>query len=84
MDSRTLAVVAGLIASPAVALADGLPPPPPPPVAATYCCEQAPPVWSGFYIGSGGLVAAWTAARVRTFAKKKAPRWDETPLEYVR
>jgi opacity protein-like surface antigen len=58
MDSRTLAVVAGLIASPAVALADGLPPPPPPPVAATYCCEQAPPVWSGFYIGTN-IGGAW-------------------------
>jgi hypothetical protein len=57
MDSRALIVIAGLIAAPAAAIADGLPQPPPPPLAATYCCEQARPVWSGLYIGTniGGI-----------------------------
>jgi outer membrane immunogenic protein len=57
MYSRALAVVAGLIVAPAVAIADGLPQPPPPPVAVGYCCEQVRPVWSGLYIGTniGGI-----------------------------
>jgi len=59
MNSRALIVIAGLIAAPAVAIADGLPPPPPPPVAAAYCCEQAPPVWTGLYIGTN-IGGAWS------------------------
>jgi outer membrane immunogenic protein len=58
MNLRALAFAAALIVSPSVASADGLPPPPPPAVAA-YCCEQALPVWTGFYIGTN-IGGAWS------------------------
>lgn len=58
MTGRMLAVAALLALAPLAAQADGLPPsaPPPPPVA--YCCE-APPVWTGLYIGTN-IGGAWS------------------------
>jgi outer membrane immunogenic protein len=58
MTTRALLAVAGLIASPAIAIADVLPPPPPP-VVTTYCCEQASPPWTGLYIGTN-VGGAWS------------------------
>jgi outer membrane immunogenic protein len=58
MYVRALGVAAALIIGPSLASADALPPPPPP-VTPTYCCEQALPVWTGFYLGTN-IGGAWS------------------------
>jgi opacity protein-like surface antigen len=64
MSSRTLAVGIALLAGTVVARADGLPAPAPPPPAVACC--QAPPVWTGVYIGAhagaGWSDLGWTLA----------------------
>jgi outer membrane immunogenic protein len=58
MNFRALALAAALIVASSAASADG-PPRPAPQVAATYCCEQALPLWTGFYIGTN-IGGAWS------------------------
>ena len=58
MTARALAIVAALIVAPSVASADGIPAAPPA-ATAIYCCEPAPRLWTGFYIGTN-VGAAWS------------------------
>ncbi len=55
---RALLLAIGFVLAPSLADADGVPPPPPPPLASP-CCEYAPAVWTGFYIGTS-VGAAWS------------------------
>jgi outer membrane immunogenic protein len=70
MDRRAVAIAAALIVAPFMAIADGLPSRPQAPISAP-CCEQAPAVWTGIYVGPhiGGAWAnpSWSFPFAETF-----------------
>ena len=69
MSGRALAIALALMSAPFAASADA-PPRSAPPVAA-YCCEQAPAVWTGLYIGTHiggtGIEPSWGFPFVEAF-----------------